>query len=317
VRHPLVQLIGRRLIGLVVVLFVVISVTFVMVQLVPGDPLASAGVEGFQTPQQRALLRHEFGLDGSLGAQYVRYLGRVVHGNLGRDFLTRQPVTQLIHQRIGTSLELAIAALVIVLLVSIPLGLFSAALTQEGRRRRLEVGFTGTTSVLGAVPDYLTATVLAFLFAVEWRVFPVAGTGGVNYLVLPALAVALAPAMILTRIVRVETLNVLAQDYIRTARSERLPLRIIYGRHVLPNVLTAALTVGGLVFSGIIGGAVIVENVFARPGLGSALVQAVNNKDYPVVQGITIVLGITVVVITLVVDVLIGIVDPRSLAKKT
>jgi peptide/nickel transport system permease protein len=225
-------------------------------------------------------------------------------------------VTEVIKERIRTSLELAGSALFLVLFLSIPLGMISGALTREGRHRRFEVGFAGVTSVLGSVPDYLTGTVLAFIFAVEHRYLPVAGAGGLKHLVLPALAVSLAPAMTLARIVRVETLNVLAQDYIRTARSERLPPRLVYARHAFPNVLTAALTVGGLIFSGIIGGAVIVENVFARPGLGTALVQAVIDKNYPIIQGVTLVLGITVVLVTAIVDILLGIVDPRSLARQ-
>jgi peptide/nickel transport system permease protein len=120
---------------------------------------------------------------------------------------------------------------------------------------------------------------------------------------------------ILTRLVRVETLNVLSMDYMRTARSKRLPARLIYLRHALPNVVTAALTIGGILFAGIIGGAVVVENVFARPGLGTALVSAVLSRDYPVVQGIILVLGVTVVVVNAIVDILLAIVDPRSMTR--
>jgi peptide/nickel transport system permease protein len=136
-------------------------------------------------------------------------------------------------------------------------------------------------------------------------------------LILPALAVSLSPVAALARIVRVETLTVLSQDYIRTARSKRLPGRVILFRHALPNVATAALTIGGLVFAGIIGGAVVVENVFNRPGLGSALVQAVINRQYPTVQGITLVLGLAVVVINTAVDILLGLIDPRSLTRES
>jgi peptide/nickel transport system permease protein len=121
---------------------------------------------------------------------------------------------------------------------------------------------------------------------------------------------------ILARIVRVETLNVLAQDYIRTARSKRLPERLIYSRHVLPNVVTAALTIGGILFAAIVGGGVIIENVFSRAGLGTALVSAVLSRDYPVIQGVILVLGITVVVVNAIVDILLGVLDPRSLARQ-
>jgi peptide/nickel transport system permease protein len=240
-----------------------------------------------------------------------------VRFDFGRSFQNSQPVGELVRQRIGVSLQLALSALAVVLLVSIPLGIIAGALTREGRHRKLELGFAGTTSILGSIPDYLTATILAFLFAVNFRIFPVAGADSLKALVLPATAVALAPTMTMARIVRVETLNVLAQDYIRTARSQRLPPRLIYFRHLLPNVLTAALTIGGLILASVIGGAVIVEAVFNRPGLGSALVASVLNKDYPVVQGVTLVLATCVVVINTIVDILLGFFDPRSLTKSS
>lgn len=302
----------RRLAGLVVVAFVVVVAAFVMVRLIPGDPLAGENV----TTDQLARLRHLYGLDESLLVQFRDYLSGLLHGDLGQSFRSRQPVAELIGQRAGPSLELAGAALALVLLVGVPLGIVAAALTRDGRHRRLDVAFTGVTSVLGSVPSYFTATVLAFLFAVELRLFPVAGSSGLDSLVLPAISVCLAPLMTLARIVRVETLDVLAQDYIRTARSQRLPARLIYARHAFPNVLTAALTVSGVIFAEVIAGAVIVENVFARAGLGAALVDAVLAKDFYVIQGIALVLGVVVVVVNTLVDMLLAFVDPRSLAKE-
>jgi peptide/nickel transport system permease protein len=154
-----------------------------------------------------------------------------------------------------------------------------------------------------------------FVFAVQLRWLPVAGSGSLKTLILPVLAVASGPTMTLARLVRLETLNVLAQDYIRTGRSQRLPARLIYLRHALPNVVTAALTIGGVIFAHLVGGAVIVENIFARAGLGSALVHAVTAKQAVVVQGITLVIGITVVAINTLVDLTLAVLDPRSLAK--
>ena len=314
--HPLVWFVLGRLASLVFVLMAVTVAVFLMVQLVPGDPIVSSLGESID-PQTLQRLRHEFNFDRPAYIQLALYVDHVLHGNLGNSIATiSEPVTQLIHQRIIPSAELAGAALLIVLVLGIALGMTAGALTREGRHRRFELGFTGVTSVLGSIPDYLTGTVLVFLFAVEFRFLPVAGIGGVTTLILPALAVSLAPTMILSRIVRVETLNVLAQDYIRTARSKRLPARLIYVRHALPNVMTAALTIGGLIFANIIGGTVIVENVFARPGLGTALVNAVVTKDYPVIQGITLVLATGVVLVNTTVDVLLALVDPRSLSKR-
>jgi peptide/nickel transport system permease protein len=245
------------------------------------------------------------------------YVDHLFHGNLGSSFLTNQPVTQIISQGLSPSLQLAAAALLLVMVISIPLGLVAAALTQEGRHRRFELAFTTITSVGGAIPDFLTATVLAFLFAVEFRLFPAAGSGSFAQLVLPAIAVAAGPIWILARLVRLETLNVLAQDYIRTARSQRLPWPTVYARHVLPNVLTAALTIAGLLFANLIGGAVIVENVFNRQGLGTELVNAVLNKELVVVEGIALLLGAFILVVIVLVDVLLSVIDPRSLARRS
>jgi peptide/nickel transport system permease protein len=192
----------------------------------------------------------------------------------------------------------------------------AAALTYQGRRRRFEVIFMAATGALGALPTFLAATLLAGVFAVWLRWLPVAGSGTWQQLVLPVLAISLAPTLLLARIIRLETLNVLAQDYIRTARSKRLPSLHLYAFHVLPNVLTAALTVAGLLFANLVGGTVLAENVFARVGLGTSLVQAVIAKDYPVVQGIVLVLGCTVVLVNLVVDVVLGLIDPRTLTRK-
>jgi peptide/nickel transport system permease protein len=215
-----------------------------------------------------------------------------------------------------SSLELAAAALILVLGVSIPAGLFAGALGRDNRHRKSDLAFTSVTSIFGSIPEYLTGTFLAFIFAVVLKWLPVAGSTGFASLVLPALAIALRPMSILARLVRAETLNVFATDYMRTARSKRLPARLVYLRHALPNVVTAALSIAGILFASIIGGAVVVENVFARAGIGTALVNAVLNRDYPLIQGLILVLGVLVVVVNALVDVLIAIVDPRSMNKK-
>jgi len=306
----------RRVVGLVTALLALLVAVFVMVRLIPGDPVINAlGTDA--TPETIARLNAENGFDKPLYEQFLSYVSNLFQGDLGRSFITNEPVTQIIGQRIGPSLQLAIVALALVFLVSIPLGMVAGGVTQGGRHRRIEVAFTSVTGMFAAIPDYLTATILAFLFAVQIQLFPVAGADGPQSLVLPVLAVSAGPIMTLARLVRLETLNVLSNDYIRTARSQRLPRRTIYGRHALPNVLTAALTIGGLLFANLIGGAVIVENVFARPGLGSTLVQAVVAKEYVVVQGVTIVLGAIVIGVIMLVDVALALVDPRSLTRST
>lgn len=312
---PWVGFVLRRLLSLVVITVALVFASFAMVHLVPGDPaLAAIGIGGSR--DQLAAVRHELGLDLPITTQLVNYWVNLLHGNLGISFATHVPVAEVISQRIGYSIQLAVVSLALVLILSVPIGMVAGALTRDNRHRLTEIAFTSTTSVVGSIPEYLAGTFLAFVFAVVLNILPVGGGEGWASLVLPTLAISLRPIAIVARIVRVETLNVLAMDYIRTARSKRLPDRLIYLRHALPNVLTAALTVGGLLFAGLIGGAVVVENVFARPGLGTALTGAVLARDYPLIQGIILVLGLMVVLVNTIVDLSLAIVDPRSLTRQ-
>jgi peptide/nickel transport system permease protein len=311
-----VHFVLRRLGSLVVVLVALATASFLIVRLIPGDPaLVVGGLSA--TPDQLQTIRQQLGIDQPLPVQYAQFWVKLAHGDLGASFITHQPVTQVITDRLGSSVQFAAVSLALVFLVSIPMGMFTGGFTRDGRHKRFEVGLTAATSVIGSLPEYLMATLLAFFFAVWLRLLPVAGAQGPQSLILPALAISLRPMAILTRLVRVETLNVHSMDYMRTAQSKRLPARLLYMRHALPNVVTAALTIGGILFAGIIGGAVVVENVFARPGLGTALVSGVLAHDYPVVQGIILVLGIIVVVVNATVDILLAVIDPRSMARQS
>jgi peptide/nickel transport system permease protein len=311
---PWLKFLARRGLSLVLILIGLVIATFALVRLIPGDPArAVAGMGG--SISDIAKIRHELGLDVGLGQQFIDYWGNLLHGNLGMSFAYNVPVTELIEQNIGYSLQLASLSLAFIFLVAVPSGLIAAAFTRDGRHRKGELAFTSLTSVLGSLPEYLAGTFLAFVFAVTLHWLPVAGIDGPQSLILPVLAISIRPTAIIARIVRVEALNVLAMDYMRTARSKRLPVRLIYLRHALPNVLTAALTVGGLLFASVVGSAVVVENVFARPGLGSSLISALLARDYPVIQGIILVLGVGVVLINAIVDILIATLDPRSLTR--
>lgn len=309
---PWPRFILKRLFGLAVVLIMLLVLTFLLIYLVPGDPaVRQAGIDATQA--QIELERERMGLNRPILQQFVDYVRNAARLDFGTSFKTRQPVTEILQQRFPRTFELAAAGLLLAIAIGIPLGIVAGALTREGRNRRFEVIFMSVTSVGGALPEFLTATLLAFIFAVTLKWLPIAGTRDPNAIILPALAVSLRPIASLARIVRLETLNVLAQDYIRTARSKRLPPYILFVRHLLPNVLTAALTISGLIFAGLLGGTVIVENVFAWPGLGTRVVEAVFNLDYPVIQGIVLYFGIVVVLINTFVDILLAVVDPRSL----
>jgi peptide/nickel transport system permease protein len=288
-----------------------LAATFFMIHLVPGDPVRAtlgptAPVELVQ--QQREAL----GLDDPLPTQFVTYVRDVARGDFGTSMISGQPVTDIIRARLPSTLQLAGLAFVVAMLVSIPLGVAMAALTHGGRRRSLELGFTTTVGIFASIPSFLLAVGLVWLFAVTFKVFPVAGRGGPSSYILPVAALAIAPAAALSRIVRVEGLRVLGQDYMRTARGKRLPRRTIYLRHALPNTLTATLTIAGLLLGGLIAGTVLVENIFAWPGLGTSLVQSVTQKDFPTVQALALLFGTLVLVINFAVDVSLAAIDPRS-----
>ncbi|MBO2454247.1 ABC transporter permease [Actinomadura barringtoniae] len=301
----------RRAGRFVASLLLLVTAAFLMIHLMPGDPVRAA--LGPTAPEQMVAARREaLGLNLPLWEQYLRYLGRLFTGDLGTSTISDLPVSQVIGDRLPGTLQLAVLAFVVALGVAIPLGTVMAALTRGGRRRGAELAFTSSSVLLAAIPEFLLAVLLTYVFAVRLAWFPVAGRGGPGSYVLPVLALAAGPAAVLARIGRVEMLSVLGDDYVRTARAKRLPARLIYMRHALPNALTATLTVGGLLLSALVAGTVLVENVFAWPGLGSTIVQSIRQKDYPVVQGVVLVYGVGVLAVNLLVDVLLAVLDPRS-----
>ncbi len=312
---PVARFAARRLLSLLLVVWVVQIATFLMVHLMPGDP--ARNVLGPHASQHAvAVLRHQLGLDQPILQQYLQYTDHVLHLQFGTSFYTHLPVASELASRLPAELELIGAAVALILLVGIGLGLGVGVLTRESRHPRIEAGFVLTTGLLGSVPGYVAATVFAMVFAVSLKLLPVSGSNSWDSVILPACSIALPQAALLARIVRVETLNSLAQNYVRGARSKRLPAWAIYGRYVLPNVMTAALTLGGTIFSQSIGSAIIVENVFAWNGLGLLLTQAVLHLDFPMIEGSALLLATIVVVVNASVDVTVSIVDPRSAASR-
>lgn len=301
----------RRLLRFAVSLWVLITAAFLMIHLIPGDPVRAA--LGINAPPSLVQARRQaLGLNDPLLVQYGHYLRGVFTGALGTSTTSQLPVSQIIGQRLPATLELSVAAFLVALLIAIPLGTLMGIFTRGGRARRSELAFTTTSVVVGAIPDFLAGVVLVWIFGVRLHWFPVAGRAGFSSFVLPTLSLAVGPAAILARILRVELVSVLQADYVRTARAKRLPARAVYVRHALPNALTATITLGGLLLSAMVAGTVLVENVFAWPGLGSTIVSSILQKDYPVVQGITLIYGGGVLIINLLVDVTLAILDPRS-----
>ncbi|MFJ7625347.1 ABC transporter permease [Streptomyces sp. NPDC097595] len=310
-RHPWTVFLGRRGLRLFVSLGLVLTASFAMIRLIPGDPVRAAlGVDA--APDLVAARRHALGLDMPFLAQYRQYLGGLLHGDLGTSLVTGAPVAELVRTRLPATLEIAGLAFLTALAVALPGGLLAAVRTRDGRRPRTELAFTTVTAGLTGVPDFVLAAGLTALLAVGLQLFPVAGAAGVASLVLPVLALSLTPTAVLLRIVRVEALKVLDEDYLRTARSRRLSAARRYLRHAAPNMASAALTVAGSLLPALIAGTVLVEKVFAWPGIGSAMAQSVVAQDYPVVQAMVLVLGTTVLLAGLLVDVLLALIDPRS-----
>jgi len=309
--HPWLRFGVRRLGRLVVSLWVLVTASFLMIHLIPGDPVRAA--LGPTAPARLvAAKRAEMGLDDPLLVQYWHYVQHVFSGDLGTSLVSQLPVSQVVSQRLPATLELAVLAFVVAVVVAVPLGVATGVLTRRGHGRRTELVFTTTSVVLGIVPDFLVGVALVYVFGVNLGWLPVAGNDTLSAYVLPVLSLAIGPAAILARIIRIEMVTVLQADFVRTARAKRLPKSRVYLGHALPNALTASLTLGGLILSSMVAGTVLVENVFAWPGLGSTIVSSILNKDYQVVQAIVMVYGAGVLLVNTLVDVTLSLLDPRS-----
>lgn len=316
VRNPWASYLLRRSGYFVVSLFVLVTISFLLVQLIPGDPARESAGEN-APPEVVEARRAELGLDRPLIVQYFSFWGGLFTGNLGKSISSRLPVIDVIMQRAPATLEIALAAVAIALVLAVCLGLAFGALTRGGRRPGVETGFTWSSAILAVIPEFLAGILLVYFFAVTLDLLPVAGRGGPASYILPIVALAIGPTASLTRIVRAETLTVLQQDYVRTARSRRMPAVRLYGKHVLPNLLTSTLTISGLLLGSMIAGTVLVENIFAWPGLGGVIVQSIQGKDYPLVQGIIIFYGAVVLLINLFIDIALILLDPRTALDKS
>lgn len=304
----------RTVVTFAIGVFVLVVGAFLLIHLIGGDPVRNS-VGLTVSEAQITQIRESLHLNEPLLTQFAHYVQGLVQLNLGESIVSQQPVSTTLRLRLPNTLELAFAAMLVVAVSSITVGTILGTLTQAGQRPRVHVAFTSVTAVLTAIPEVLMATLLVFLFAVTWHVFPVFGKSDASSFVLPAAALAIPPAALLARVVRLETVRVLGSDYIRTARSKHLPWRFFYLRHVLRNSLTGAIALGNVIFISLIGGSVVIENVFGWPGVGTTLVAAIVARDYPVVQGILLVLGLLILVVNTLVDVVLGVLNPRSVIR--
>src|SRR5579863_9471796 len=296
------------------VVWIVVSLVFLLIHLVPGDPILQMLGDG-ATPADIGLLRHQYGLDQTLSVQYLRYWIGVLHGDLGNSIRLHDSVSHLISTRYPYTLTLAVTALGLALLMALPAGILAAIERGRWIDQTLSV-----VSLFGlSVPGIALGPILILVFAVMIGWLPVSGAnaGGKgsfidwHYLVLPSLAMGASLAAILTRMVRTAMLEELGQDYVRTARAKGLSETAVVLRHVLPNALIPIITVVGLQFGALLAGAIVTETIFSWPGLGRLVVSAISNRDYALVQGCLLSIGLTYVLVNLLTDIVYRWVNPR------
>jgi ABC-type dipeptide/oligopeptide/nickel transport system permease component len=309
----------RRVLGLIVNLALLVLVTFLIVQLIPGDPATAIAGEN-ATLDQVELVRTQLGLDQPLPVQLWTYLSGVIQGDFGDSYRYRQPAMDIVLTAVPYTLSITIAAVLLLLVLGVALGMAVGVATRGDRRRWLDLGFTMVTGLISSIPTYVLATGFVILFAVVWRVLPPAYSPAYDIgtaAILPIASLTIGGTCSVARIVRRETAVILEQDYMRTARGWRLPALSLYAKHMLPNLLTTALTLSGIILTALLGSALITEAVFAWPGLGGVIVQAIAiDKDYPVIRGAVFVIGLISLVLTLVIDIILGLIDPRTLGDK-
>ena len=288
------------------VIWLVVSVVFLLIHLVPGDPILQMLGEGAPAADVSAT-RHAYGLDVPLGQQYLHYWRGVLRGDLGPSVRFNQPVGSLIVHRYPYTLQLTVAALFVALLISVPAGVRSAQ-----RRGRWDDKVLSVVSLFGlSFPNFALGPILILFFAIKLGLLPVSGSGTFAHLVLPAITMGGALAAILTRMVRTSMLEELGQDYIRTARAKGLSERTVVYRHALRNAMLPVLTVVGLQFGALLAGAIVTETIFSWPGIGRLTIQAIGNRDYYLVQGCILAIGLTYVLVNFLTDLLYSVANPR------
>jgi peptide/nickel transport system permease protein len=304
----------QRLLGLIAALLVASLVVFVVLQILPGDPaLVILGPDA--RPDTLAALRHQLGLDLPVWLRYLRWIGGLARGDFGRSTAYSVPVSTLILQRVAVTVPLAVMAMILAGLLSIPLGVLAAA----RRGRPADAGIMGLTQIGVALPDFWVGLLLVLMFAIHIAWFPAGGFPGwwhgagaaFRALVLPTVALALPQAAILTRVTRGAVLDIGARDYLRTARAKGQREGRILWRHAVPNALGPVVTLMGLQFSFLLAGTIIIENVFALPGLGALLFQAIAQRDLVVVQDLVLIFAALVILVNALIDLLHAAIDPR------
>jgi peptide/nickel transport system permease protein len=328
------SMLGRRMIGAVPVLLGISFLVFLLMHLAPGDPVVLL-LGDDATPDEVARVRHEWGFDQPLLVQYWQFISRAMVGDFGRSLKFGEPVLKLVFERLPATIELAVVSLLVAILISIPIGIYSAI----KRDTLLDHAGTGVALVGVSLPNFWLGIMLIYFFGGQWNLLPVAGrveygidiqpitrlflvdsliTGNlsgfwstVQHLLMPAVTLGTALAAIVTRITRSSVLEVMRQEYVMTARAKGLSERVVVWRHILRNALITVITILGLQLGALLNGSVITETVFSYPGIGDLLIQSISVRDYRLTQVLILFFGIIYFAVNLLVDVLYTFVDPR------
>ena len=296
----------KRLVFVLPVVWAVVTLVFLLIHIVPGDPVRNALGDN-ATEQQVAELKHKLGLDLPLSQQYLNYWKGFFKGDLGTSLVTNEPVLEKIIGRYPATIQLALAGLFVAILIAIPLGV-----TAGSNQGKIIDNLASVISLLGiSAPGFVIGPLMIYVFAIKLNWFPVAGRGGPEYLVLPAVTMGAALAAILTRMVRSSVIEELGEDYVRAARAKGLSETQVIYKHVLKNGLIPVVTVLGLQFGVLLAGAIITETIFSWPGLGRLTVDSINSRDYPLVQGCILMIALTYIVANVLTDFAYRLLDPR------
>lgn len=296
----------KRIILAIPVIISMTIIVFLILHLAPGEPIDLI-VGPNVTPEVYESIRHKYGLDQPLIVQYFKFLGNLFRLDFGDSILQQRPVSRLILERLPVTLKLGIAGFILSVIIAIPLGILAAV------NRNTIIDYTCMTgAMLGmSLPTFWFGLLLLYFFAYRMRIFPISGYGTWKHLVLPAFALGLTDAAVTARMMRSSMLEVLGQDYVRTARSKGLAEKVVIYQHALKNALIPIVTLLGMRLGWIIGGSVVLETIFSIPGLGRLMIDSIHSRDYPVVQGSMIVLTSAIILGNIIADILYAVVDPR------
>jgi peptide/nickel transport system permease protein len=302
----MIRYISLRLLFAIPALWLILTMVFLLAHIVPGDPVAQMLGEGARAEDLQQL-RHALGLDLPIPVQYGHYITGVLHGNLGESIRFQRPVAKVIIEHYPATLELAIVALGVCALIGIPGGVLAAS--KRGQRTDHTVAVLTLFGL--SLPNFALGPILMLLFAVILGWLPVTGRGGISHLILPAFTLGAALAAILTRMVRSSVIEELSADYVRTARAKGVSESGVLFRHALRNALIPTLTILGLQFGTLLAGTIVTESIFSWPGIGRLAVQAINARDYPLLQGCILLIAVSYVFVNLLTDMVYALVDPR------